>query len=153
VVLNLPTDQHQPFLGTVGAKLGLREVGLETAEIILDFDPPPIEVLFRSGLRPPNPVVSLNLDLLDSRISLDLRARNPLVGLNLDLLDARVGLDLHLIACLHEFVLQAIHAILSFDFHMGDALVRLSLRPDDAGVGVRLQLGESSFRSPSATGR
>src|SRR5262249_17772298 len=80
--------------------------GLETAEIILDFDPPPIEVLFRSGLRPPNPVVSLNLDLLDSRISLDLRARNPLVGLNLDLLDARVGLDLHLIACLHEFVLR-----------------------------------------------
>jgi len=47
MLLDLPADHHEPLLGAVGAKLGLREVGLEAAEMILDFDPPAIEVLLR----------------------------------------------------------------------------------------------------------
>ena len=46
-LLDLPADHHEPLLGAVGAKLGLREVGLGAAEMILDFDPPAIEVLLR----------------------------------------------------------------------------------------------------------
>ena len=47
MLLDLPADHHEPLLGAVGAKLGLREVGLGAAEMILDFDPPAIEVLLR----------------------------------------------------------------------------------------------------------
>src|SRR6516165_12325563 len=74
-LLDLPADHHQPLLRAVGAKLGLREVGLEAAEVILDFDPPALEVPFRFGLRARNPLVDLNLHPRDARIGFALRAR------------------------------------------------------------------------------
>jgi hypothetical protein len=47
--LYLPTDQHQPLLGAVGAKLGLRQVGPEPDEPILDFGPDTTKALVRFG--------------------------------------------------------------------------------------------------------
>jgi hypothetical protein len=40
MVLDLTTNEDQPLLGTVGAIVGLHEVGLQTEDLIVDFASP-----------------------------------------------------------------------------------------------------------------
>ena len=39
MIFDLPTDERKPLFGAAGAKLGLRQVGLEADDAILTFRP------------------------------------------------------------------------------------------------------------------
>ena len=127
MVLNLPTDCYQPLFGTVGAKLGLRQVGLEAGKPILDFRPRAMEAV--GGF--------------------DLGARDTLLR------DLGIGLrPVGELPCLGEFGLQVADTALGLGLDTSDARIRLSLRPLDAGVGVGLQLGDCSLDlSPHSVGQ
>ena len=68
MVLDLMPNEHQPLLGTVRAILGLREVGLETEDLILVFAAHEIDTLLCLGLHTGNASVSLNLDAFDALV-------------------------------------------------------------------------------------
>src|SRR5712691_4419750 len=81
MALDLPADQDEPLLGTVAAEFGLREVGLEAADLTLDFDPRVTKALVRFGPGARDARVRLDLDPFDSRLGLGLRAVDGLLGL------------------------------------------------------------------------
>jgi hypothetical protein len=77
MVLDLATNEDQPLLGTVGAIVGLHEVGLQTEDLIVDFASHEINRLFSLSLRSGNASFTLNLDPFDPRIGFSFDLIDP----------------------------------------------------------------------------
>jgi hypothetical protein len=118
MIFDLPTDDRKPLFGAAGAKLGLRQVGLEADDAILTFRPRAAKALLGFDLNAP--------DTLKGNLGIGLRLLGEVLRLR-------------------ELALQVAHTTLHFALNPSDARVSLLLRPLDLGIGVGLQFGEGGF--------
>ena len=111
MIFDLPTDERKPLFGAAGAKLGLRQVGLEADDAILAFRPRTAELL----------------------LGFDLNARDTVKG--------NLGIGLRLLGellCLHELGCQTADTSLSLGLCLSNARVRLFFSSLNTGVGLGL---------------